>query len=333
MSWKDRRESYELESYERALNSLQYPSVFQCLPEDRGIGSIYYKLPDNALALWDVTLLLAASFLAPPHGLDMLVPRPLPDLPKVTWNTSGAKAQTLAQRARELKQRFQDQYHADAESLDALREGCLANDPAAIQAMISLTHVRHRLPKPLFLPFNVNIDFPSRIALCTIDIPDFAHLPIAKRRAKSWPVNWVSVSAAEKKRCSETILHSLCLRAVYLVAYSDAGDWFDTVALNANQHWFDSATGAPCEGIIASLQAPKEEIRQLRLDQVDPKACFRHLKGIADFIHHFNQSPQFAQFLFLTGPDRRIIKQAEISPTIWKKKLTSQQCRRMILNI
>jgi len=102
--------------------------------------------------------------------------------------------------------------------------------------LFHLTHVRHPLPKPLSLAFNVDIDFPSRIGLCTIDIPDFAHLPIAKRRGKSWKFEWVAVSAAEKKRCAETLLYSLCLRAVYLVACSDAGDSFDTVALNANQH-------------------------------------------------------------------------------------------------
>ena len=65
--------------------------------------------------------------------------------------------------------------------------------------LFHLTHVRHPLPKPLSLAFNVDIDFPSRIGLCTIDIPDFAHLPIAKRRGKSWKFEWVAVSAAEKK--------------------------------------------------------------------------------------------------------------------------------------
>ena len=120
--------------------------------------------------------------------------------------------------------------------LDTLRSGCLSNDPLAIQMLFHLTHVRHPLPKPLSLAFNVDIDFPSRIGLCTIDIPDFAHLPIAKRRGKSWKFEWVAVSAAEKKRCAETLLYSLCLRAVYLVACSDAGDSFDTVVLNANQH-------------------------------------------------------------------------------------------------
>jgi hypothetical protein len=44
--------------------------------------------------------------------------------------------------------------------------------------------------------------------------------------------------------------------------------------LNAEQSWFDAATGTPRTGIIASLQASKAEMIQLNLEQADPKACF-----------------------------------------------------------
>jgi restriction system protein len=66
-----------------------------------------------------------------------------------------------------------------------------------------------------------------------------------------------------------------------LVARSDEGNWFDTIAVNARQEWNDRATGQPRNGFIASLHATTDELRRLRLDQVDPKTCFFHLKGIS----------------------------------------------------
>jgi restriction system protein len=45
--------------------------------------------------------------------------------------------------------------------------------------------------------------------------------------------------------------------------------------------WHDVATGQAKEGIIASLQAQKSEIAELNIYRVDPKACFRHLKGLS----------------------------------------------------
>jgi restriction system protein len=59
------------------------------------------------------------------------------------------------------------------------------------------------------------------------------------------------------------------------------GNWFDTIAVNARQEWNDRATGQPRNGFIASLHATTDELRRLRLDQVDPKTCFFHLKGIS----------------------------------------------------
>jgi restriction system protein len=62
---------------------------------------------------------------------------------------------------------------------------------------------------------------------------------------------------------------------------SDPGRFFDTIAVNAHQKWFDPATGNPREGIIASLQAAKDTLTALSPGHLEPKACFRHLAGIA----------------------------------------------------
>ena len=101
-------------------------------------------------------------------------------------------------------------------------------------------------------------------------------LPIVKKGVK-----WTAASEAQRRRASDHILHALCIRAAYLVAVGDPGDFFDTVAVNARQKWFDPATGRPKEGIVASLQAPKHMLCQLEPERLDPTACFRHLSGIA----------------------------------------------------
>jgi restriction system protein len=97
----------------------------------------------------------------------------------------------------------------------------------------------------------------------------------------------------------------------YLAAKSDAGNWFDIVAINAMQNWFDPATGTPRRGIIASIQAAKSELCQLQIDQVEPTACFRHLKGIAtpsvDRV-----SPVRAIFT-LNTEDKRIIENRDVA--------------------
>jgi hypothetical protein len=70
----------------------------------------------------------------------------------------------------------------------------------------------------------------------------FAALRITKLRGKSYS-DWVEVSAAEKKRRCETLVYALCIRAAFLAAQSDFGNFIDTIAVNALQNWFDPATG------------------------------------------------------------------------------------------
>ena len=136
---------------------------------------------------------------------------------------------------------------------------------------------RHPLPGPLTpLQFDFALDVDSRVALCTFELPDFTKLPIVKKSTK-----WTAASEAQRRRASDHILHALCIRAAYLVAVGDPGDFFDTVAVNGRQKWFDLATGHAKEGIVASLQAPKHMLCQLKPERLDPTACFRHLNGIA----------------------------------------------------
>jgi restriction system protein len=161
------------------------------------------------------------------------------------------------------------------------------------------------------MSFELELDQSARIALCTVGIPDFASLGIVRKRGESWNAKWLSVSAAERKKSSEAILYALCLRAAYLVASSDAGGWFDTVAVNARQNWHDAATGAPRQGIIASLQASKEDLLNLHLGQLDPKACFRHLKGIST--RSIDQVAPVRPIFVMNTADSRIIENRDVA--------------------
>ena len=187
--------------------------------------------------------------------------------------------------------------------LDTLQARCKANDYEAVRLLINLTHIRHKLPYVFRKFWEIDIDKTSRILLCTFEIPDFNSLQISKHRG--------TVSVAERKRSLETIVYSLCLRAAYLAAKSDVGDWFDTIAVNATQKWNDPATGQAREGIIASLQVQKSEIAQLNLHQVDPKACFRHLKGLSTPSVE-NVTPIRPIFV-LNKNDRRIVQERDVA--------------------
>ena len=74
---------------------------------------------------------------------------------------------------------------------------------------------------------------------------------------------------------------------------------------------FDPATGALREGVIASLQTSKNEIIQMQLEQVDPKACFRHLSGICT--PAFDIVSAIRPIFVLNKDDKRSIENKDVA--------------------
>jgi restriction system protein len=331
---------FDLSSYERALENLKYVSAFK--PAPNSSTALVFALFAGSIPLSYIQSMLKGDVVVPPHGVELLNPLPIPQLPNPPVSPypppppeprsflgralrlmakrppPPPKSQTdnielaarLERKRKQLHAEFEQQFKKDSAQLGSLHEACKSNDLRAIRFLMSLSHVRHPLPAPLQLSFETDLDPTARIALCTIQIPDFATLKIVKEGRRGQ----LEVSAAERRRATETILYSLCIRAAYLVSKSDFRNWFDTVAVNAEQSWFDAATGTPRTGIIASLQANKTEILQLNLEQADPKACFRHLKGIAT--PSVEQVTAIRPIFVLNKDDQRIVKEKDVAGSL-----------------
>ena len=191
-----------------------------------------------------------------------------------------------------------------------LGAACRSGELEAVKRML-LSSLRERpLPQIVNRKADVAWEKTTRIVLCTIEVPDFAQLEFVKE-SSSRLKQWRPVSATEKKRLAQLLIRSLCIRAAYLVAMSDPNNLYDTVAVNARSNWFDAATGEPREGIVASLQAMKDELCRLQPGQLDPDACFRHLAGIAT-PNILNAAPIRPIFVMNTD-DKRIVANRDIT--------------------
>jgi len=191
--------------------------------------------------------------------------------------------------------------------LGVLKKTCLNVTPEKFTCLLlKIADCFFPLPPKLRLTsFDVDYDPTSRIVINTIELPDLSKLKIVKEK-DSRPL-----SQTARKQITETIFYSLILRAAYLTSKSDAGNWFDLIAINVKQKWNDPATGTPREGIIASLQTSKEEIIALHLNNVDPKSCFRHLKGIST--PSLERITPVRPIFVMNKDDRRIIENRDIA--------------------
>ena len=76
------------------------------------------------------------------------------------------------------------------------------------------------------------------------------------------------------------MVYQVTLRTIYELFSTDQVDAFDSIVFNGWVNSFDKATGRKINSCIVSIQVLKQEFLEIDLTHVDPKACFKSLKGI-----------------------------------------------------
>ena len=169
-----------LNSCERELNDLRYEGALKPPPPTSSVQAFfsgYRNLPRGTIALGQIQLLLKGDAVAPPHGVDLLKPLPIPEFPKLPVRPESPKGmpqtgwslfsrrepqppamldlhKMLIERAKHVQSKYQQmhaeletQFKKDAEQLASLRKACATNDPEAMRLLMLISHLRHPLPE------------------------------------------------------------------------------------------------------------------------------------------------------------------------------------------
>ncbi|MBR5177073.1 MAG: restriction endonuclease [Bacteroidales bacterium] len=79
----------------------------------------------------------------------------------------------------------------------------------------------------------------------------------------------------------ENLIYSICLRSIYELCVSKRADEIKSVVFNGFVSAINKANGLKERRCILSLQVAKEKFMQVDLTNVDPKICFKALKGVS----------------------------------------------------
>jgi len=91
----------------------------------------------------------------------------------------------------------------------------------------------------------------------------------------------VAVADSWLNKTYDSVLYQIALRTMYELFQSDEAQALDAVVFNGWVNSIDKATGKEVNSCVLTIQAGKSEFLEINLGQVDPKACFKKLKGIS----------------------------------------------------
>lgn len=109
------------------------------------------------------------------------------------------------------------------------------------------------------------------------DIPNLTSVKYVKSRDE-FDEKYLAQSAREK--LFDSAVYQITLRTIHEIFEADVVDAISSVTFNGIVTSRNPATGHEETKCILSLQAGKEEFCQINLGSVEPKSCFKSLKGV-----------------------------------------------------
>lgn len=123
----------------------------------------------------------------------------------------------------------------------------------------------------------------SKVLEVDYDLPDIApmpHLKQVKYNASKNSLVEQMLPLSKVEGLYDNALYMTALRTVYELFRHDPGFALDAIVFNGWVKSMDPSTGKQVNACILSVQARRSEFLERDLHNVDPKACFKRLKGV-----------------------------------------------------
>ncbi len=168
--------------------------------------------------------------------------------------------------------------------IDLAKSSYLAGEEQALLSYVE--EVLSQSEYPDDFPKEHRLDYISATKALVVDfeLPNLTTLPTVKEVkyvATRSEFQKVPVSDAWTKKTYDEMLYQISLRTLYEIFQSDDANALISVVFNGWVRSIDKATGEEVHACVMSLEARKDEFLAINLANVDPKACFKRLKGVA----------------------------------------------------
>lgn len=122
------------------------------------------------------------------------------------------------------------------------------------------------------------------------------------------------ITQSQAAQLYDSVLYQLVLRTIHELYEADVVEALQAITFNGWVTSIDRASGKETTACVLSVQAPRAEFLAINLAAVDPKACFRALKGVGSSkLHSLSAVPPIMQ---IRRDDGRFVAAREVAETL-----------------
>jgi restriction system protein len=169
---------------------------------------------------------------------------------------------------------------------------------------------------PDFCPQSFEFDYVPQTKTLVVDyyLPRVEDIPSTKSAKYIQTRNEIvstMLSESARNKLYDDLIYRITLRTLHELLDADQANVLDSIVFNGIVETIDKSTGQTITPCILSVQVSRKVFEAIRLDQVEPKACFKKLKGVsAPTLHNLAPVPPIAQ---INREDRRFIASYDVA--------------------
>jgi len=206
------------------------------------------------------------------------------------------------------KESFEAKQAETNKQVIAKKEAYLKGDAQAITEFCELVISSSRYPENFPNEWDLEFQPTTKTLLIDYFLPSPAELPTLKEVkyvASRDTLSEVQYPVSVTNKLYDDLLYQITLRTINELYRADHATFIDSIVFNGWVRSIDKGTGKQVTACILSIQAARQEFLDIDLSQVEPKECFRTLKGVGSSKLH-GLAP-VAPILKLNTEDKRFV--------------------------
>jgi restriction system protein len=168
-------------------------------------------------------------------------------------------------------------------------------------------------------PKNFELEYipDTRILIIEYELPSLDDMPSLKEVkyiASRNELKETYIAETQRAKMYDEAIYKITLRSIHEIFEADTAAAIDAVSFNGWVNAINKATGKEENNCILSIQVKKDEFVNIDLRNVDPKTCFKGLKGIAS--SKLSSLTPIQPVLQISKTDKRFVESHDVVQSV-----------------
>ena len=182
------------------------------------------------------------------------------------------------------KQKFYKEQEIFNDKIDKMKQSYFEGDVNSVAKYFEMVLDNSKYPGSFPKNFELEYNPKNRIIIVEYQLPSINAFPRArevKYDSTRKKLKEVYISESQLRKMFDDAMYKITLRTIHEIFKADSANAIDAVSFNGWVKSINKATGKEQNNCILSIQVRKDEFLEIDLSKIDPKLCFKNLRGVA----------------------------------------------------